>query len=220
MLPVGDAVELARRRAPRPGDRLAQLRGPPAPPGHGRLGPVRRLADPGLPRAPRCETDRTNAIIDDDPGAILVKGKHDRAINAFYHSTGGGATENNEYAFVGPSGAVTATPVKYLRGIADRAADGTPFDAASPWASWRTPTLTRAQLSAIMGKDPRTNVGDVTKLDLTHRGVSGRLYRVTVTGSKGSKTVSASMFVSVYNAGRPAGSIPLRSTLFDTRPIK
>ena len=42
------------------------------------------------------------------PGAILVKGKHDRAINAFYHSTGGGATENNEYAFVGASGAVTA----------------------------------------------------------------------------------------------------------------
>ncbi len=166
------------------------------------------------------ETDRTNAIIDDDPGAILVKGKHDRAINAFYHSTGGGATENNEYAFVGSTGAVTATPVKYLRGIADRAADGTPFDAASPWASWRTPTLTRAQLSAILAKDPRTNVGDLTKLDLTHRGVSGRLYRVTVTGSKGSKTVSASIFVSVYNAGRPADSIPLRSTLFDTRPIK
>ena len=66
------------------------------------------------------ETDRTNAIIDADPGAILVKGRHDRAINAFYHSTGGGATENNEYAFVGPSGAVTASPVAYLRGFADR----------------------------------------------------------------------------------------------------
>lgn len=168
------------------------------------------------------ETERTNAIVDGDPGAILVKGKHDRAINAFYHSTGGGATENNEYAFVGPSGAVTASPVKYLRGFRDVAADGTPFDAASPYASWKTATLTRAQLSAIFEKDARTNVGDLRKLDLTHRGVSGRLYRVTLIGTKGSKTVSrtvsANVFVSVYNAGRPAGSTPLRSTLFDTKP--
>ena len=131
------------------------------------------------------ETDRTNAIIDGDPGAILVKGKHDRAINAFYHSTGGGATENNEYAFVGSSGAVTASPVKYLRGIDDVAADGTPFDATSPYATWKTATLTRAQLSTIFGKDARTDVGSLNKLDLTHRGVSGRLYRVTLIGNKG-----------------------------------
>ena len=165
------------------------------------------------------ETDRTNAIIDAAPGAILVKGRHDRAINAFYHSTGGGATENNEYAFVGPSGAVTASPVAYLRGFADRDAGGKAFDAASPYATWQTATLTRAQLSSILRKDARTNVGDVTKLDLTNRGVSGRLYRVTLYGSAGKKTVSADVFVSVFNAGRPAGSAPLRSTLFDTKPI-
>ena len=78
-------------------------------------------------------------------------------------------------------------------------------------------TLTRTQLSAIFKRDARTNVGDVTKLDLTHRGVSGRLYRVTLVGSKGSKTVSADVFVSVYNAGRPAGTGPLRSALFGTK---
>lgn len=163
------------------------------------------------------ETDRTNAIIDGAPGAILVKGKHRRPINAFYHSTGGGATENNEYAFVGPSGAVTSTPIAYLRGFADRDADGKAFDAASPYARWQTATLTRAQLSAIFKSDPRTNVGDLTKLDLTRRGVSGRLYRVTLVGSKGSKAVSADVFVSVFNAGRPAGTAPLRSTLFGTK---
>ncbi len=165
------------------------------------------------------ETDRTNAIIDGAPGAILVKGRHHHAINAFYHSTGGGATENNEYAFVGPSGAVTASPIGYLRGFADRDADGKAFDAASPYATWQTATLTRAQLSSILRKDARTSVGDVTRLDLTNRGVSGRLYRVTIYGSAGRKTVSADVFVSVYNAGRPAGSAPLRSTLFDTKPI-
>ncbi len=166
------------------------------------------------------ETERTNAIIDGDPGAILVKGRHHKAINAFYHSTGGGATENNEYAFVGPSGAVTASPVAYLRGFADRDADGRAYDADAPLYRWSTASLTRAQLSSIFRKDSRTNVGDLTKLDLTNRGVSGRLYRVTLYGSNGKKTVSADVFVSVFNAGRPAGTSPLRSTLFDTKPIK
>ena len=103
------------------------------------------------------------------------------------------------------------------RGFADRDADGRAFDADSPTARWQTATLTRTQLSAIFKRDARTNVGDVTKLDLTHRGVSGRLYRVTLVGSKGSKTVSADVFVSVYNAGRPAGTGPLRSALFGTK---
>jgi SpoIID/LytB domain protein len=168
----------------------------------------------------KVETDRTNAIIDGAPGAILVKGKHDRAINAFYHSTGGGGTENNEYAFVGPSGTVTASPVTYLRGFADRDADGRAYDADAPLYRWSTASLTRAQLTSIFKRDSRTSVGDLTKLDLTHRGVSGRLYRVTLYGSSGAKTVSADVFVAVFNAGRPAGTAPLRSTLFDTRPIK
>jgi stage II sporulation protein D len=166
------------------------------------------------------ETERTNAILDGDPGAILVKGKHRTAINAFYHSTGGGATENNEYAFVGPSGAVTASPVAYLRGFADRDADGRPYDADAPLYRWSTASLTRAQLTSIFKRDSRTNVGDLTKLDLTNRGVSGRLYRVTLYGSSGKKTVSADVFVSVFNKGRPAGTSALRSTLFDTKPVK
>jgi SpoIID/LytB domain protein len=166
------------------------------------------------------ETDRTNAIIDGDPGAILVKGRHPRAINAFYHSTGGGATENNEYAFVGPSGAVTASPVAYLRGFADRDADGRAYDADAPLYRWSTATLTRAQLSSIFKRDTRTSVGDLTKLDLTNRGVSGRLYQITLYGSGGKKTVSADVFVSVFNAGRPAGTPALRSTLFDTKPVR
>ena len=65
----------------------------------------------------------------------------------------------------------------------------------------------------------RTNVGDLTRLDLTKRGVSGRLYRVTLTGSAGSKTVSADVFRSVYNAYRPSGTLSLRSNLLDTKPI-
>jgi stage II sporulation protein D len=162
------------------------------------------------------ESAITNALIDAAPGAVRMSGTS--VVNAFFHSTGGGATENNEYAFVSSSGAV-GTPVSYLRGISDRAPDGAAWDAAAPYYSWSTSSLTRAQLSAIFKADSRTNVGDLLKLDLTHRGVSGRLYRVVLVGSTGSKTVSGDVFVAVYNAHRPSGTKPLRSTLFGTAAL-
>jgi stage II sporulation protein D len=165
-------------------------------------------------RGVEAERAATNAAIDAAPGAILRYGSS--VVNAFFHSTGGGATENNEYAFVPTSGAVTSGPIPYLRGIRDVAPDGTPYDAGATYYAWTTSTLTRAQLSAMFKTDPRTNVGDLTRLDLRRRGASGRLYRVTLYGSAGSKTVSANVFRSVYNAKRPSGTLPLRSNLFST----
>ncbi len=165
----------------------------------------------------KAEKAATNAIIAAAPGAILLSGGS--VVNAFFHSTGGGATENNEYAFVGSSGAITSGKLGYLRGIDDRAPNGTAWDAAAPYYSWSTSPLTRAQLSAMLRTDSRTNVGDVLRLDLTRRGVSGRLYRVVIYGSTATKTVSADVFRTVYNAARPAGTLPLRSNLFDARPL-
>jgi hypothetical protein len=71
----------------------------------------------------------------------------------------------------------------------------------------------------MLKKDSRTSVGTLTRLDLRRRGVSGRLYQVVLHGSAGSKTVSADVFRAVYNAYRPSTALPLRSNLFDTRPI-
>ena len=168
-------------------------------------------------RGVEAEKPVTDAIIAAAPGAIIVSGGS--VVNAFFHSTGGSATENNEYAFVGSTGAVTSGKVVYLRGIDDRAPDGRAWDAASPYYAWSTSSLTRSQLSAMLRKDSRTNVGDVLRLNLTRRGVSGRLYQVVIYGTKGTKTVSADVFRSVYNAARPSGTLPLRSNLFDARPL-
>jgi stage II sporulation protein D len=167
-------------------------------------------------RGQEAESSVTNSLIKAFPGQILKYGSS--VVNAFFHSTGGGGTENNEYVFVSSSGSV-GTAVSYLRGVPDRKPDGTAYDAAAPYYGWSTSSLTRAQLSAMFKADARTNVGDLTKLDLTKRGVSGRLYRVTLHGSAGSKTVSADVFRSVYNAKRPSGTLPLRANLFDTRPL-
>jgi hypothetical protein len=56
-------------------------------------------------------------------------------------------------------------------------------------------------------------------LDLHDRGVSGRLISVTLVGSAGTRTVSGTVFIAAFNAGRPAGDPMMRSTLFDLAPI-
>lgn len=168
-------------------------------------------------RGVEAEASQTNAAIAATAGTVLKSGS--AIANAMFHSTGGGATENNEFAFVSPTGAIVASPVSYLRGSPDRKPDGTPYDAGAPLATWQTASYTRAELAAIFNADPRTAAGTSLKLDLSRRGVSGRLISVTLIGSLGSKTVSGDVFRSVFNAKRPAGEPEIRSTLVDTRPI-
>ena len=114
---------------------------------------------------------------------------------------------------------MNATPVSNQRGSPDRAPDGTAYDAASPNATWKTAAYSRTALDAIFNADPRTAAGTGIRLDLSRRGVSGRLIAVTLTGSLGSKTVSGDVFRSVFNGHRPAADPEMRSTLVVTRPI-
>ena len=67
--------------------------------------------------------------------------------------------------------------------------------------------------------DPRTNVGSLIKLDLSAKGVSGRLIRVVLSGSLGTKSVSGEIFREVFNSGSPAADPYMWSTLVDTAPI-
>jgi SpoIID/LytB domain protein len=134
--------------------------------------------------------------------------------NTLFHSTGGGATENNENVFVSSTGAKVAGAVSYLRGSSDRRPDGSAYDDASPYATWQTSTFTKAQVQAMFAADSRTNVGTLVALDLRDRGVSGRLISVTLIGADGStKKVSGDVFISVFNTQRGGVGNPIRSTL-------
>ena len=164
------------------------------------------------------EATSTNSVITATAGKVVKSGSS--IANTFFHSTGGGATENNENVFVSSSGAKVAGPVSYLRGSSDRAPDGKLYDASSPYISWKTATYTRSQLSAWLAGDSRTNVGSVVKLDLRNRGVSGRLISVTIIGSTGTKkTVSGDVFRSVINARRPSGDPLFRGNYFALTPV-
>ena len=159
----------------------------------------------------------TNAVTS-TAGRVVMSGT--AVANTLYHSAGGGATENNEYVFTSATGAITSPPVAYLRGSPDRAPDGSAYDATSPYATWHTATYSLAQIQAWFAADSRTNVGTLVALDLTHRGVSGRLVSVILIGADGStKTVSGDVFISVFNAHRPSADAPMRDSLFDLSPI-
>ena len=71
--------------------------------------------------------------------------RHRSIANTLYHSTGGGATEDNENVFVSPPGQMVAGPVSYLRGSMDRRDDGTAYDDAAPYATWSMQTRTRGR---------------------------------------------------------------------------
>ena len=168
-------------------------------------------------RGVKGERPATNAIVRATAGIILMRGSS--IANTLYHSSDGGATEDNENVFVSATGAIVSTPVSYLRGSPDRAADGTSYDAAAPYATWQTKTYTRVQLSAMFATDARTNVGTLTALDLRDQGVSGRYRSVTLIGSGGSKKVSGDVFRAVFDAAKASADPMLRSTLFALAPI-
>jgi stage II sporulation protein D len=167
-------------------------------------------------RGRNAEKASTDLAVSSTAGSVLLSGS--AVANAVFHSADGGATENNENVWTTAAGR-PGTPVAYLRGSSDRAPDGSSYDAASPYATWKTATYSAAALSAIFNLDSRTKVGTLTAINLSNRGVSGRLISVTLTGSLGTKTVSGDVFRSVFNTGKPSADPQLRSTLFDVAPI-
>ena len=168
-------------------------------------------------RGVKGENPATDATIAATSGTVLLTGSS--IANTLYHSADGGWTENNENVFVSSTGQIVAGPLSYLRGSSDRAPDGSSYDKASPYATWKTATYTKSQLSGFFATDPRTNVGTMSGLDLSDRGVSRRLISITLVGSAGTKTVSGDVFRSVFNAASPLADPALRGNLFDLAPI-
>jgi stage II sporulation protein D len=163
------------------------------------------------------EKSATTAAITATAGQVLRSGT--AIANTVFHSDAGTGTENNENVWTSATGAIVGGPVSYLRGSPDRNSSGTPYDTGAPHATWRTATYTLEQLSGFFAADPRTAVGDLTSIDLSRRGVSGRLISVTLMGSAGMKTVSGEVFRSTFNATTPATDPAMWSTLFDVAPI-
>ena len=101
------------------------------------------------------------AAVDDTLDQVVLDGGE--TIQAFYMSSSGGYTEDNENVWGG-------TPISYLRGVCDPG----DYTTANPNAVWEE-TLTAGQVTRDLG----LGIGSVTRFANVERGVSGRILTVT-----------------------------------------
>lgn len=118
------------------------------------------------------ETPTTDAAIAATAGQLVTyKGT---PITTFFFSTSGGQTENVENSFLG------STPKPYLRSVKD------PWDTASPKHRWQI-RYTRASLQRKLGGWVK---GTLRSIDVIKRGVSPRVVRADIVGSRGRTSVT------------------------------
>jgi SpoIID/LytB domain protein len=116
--------------------------------------------------------NRWVAAVDGTKDKVLLDGG--QTIQAFYMSSSGGFTENNENVWGG-------SPVGYLRGVCDPG----DYTTANPNATW-VETFTTSQVTQELG----LGIGAVRSFADEVRGVSGRILSVTVRGASGQAAIS------------------------------
>jgi stage II sporulation protein D len=116
------------------------------------------------------ESVSSNAAVDQTAGEIVTYDGQPAV--TYYFSTSGGHTENVEYSFVGS----LAKP--WLVGVPD------PYDSHSPYHRWQA-TFSAAALDRALGAP-----GRFVRLKTLERGVSPRVVRAQVIGTRGSRTVT------------------------------
>jgi stage II sporulation protein D len=115
---------------------------------------------------------RWSAAVNATDGKALVY--QGQLIQAFYFSSSGGYTENNENVWGG-------SPVPYLRGVCDPG----DYTAANPNAVWQV-SLSTARVTRNLG----LGIGAVRRFTNVVRGVSGRIVSVDVAGANGTATIN------------------------------
>lgn len=143
-------------------------------------------------------------------GLVLLDDQN-RIVDAFYHSTSGGATA--DIAAVWPGKPVRS----YLRGVADTAPDGRAWGAWAPAAAW-TETWPAKSLHAAVRRDLKEALGspcdpgEVVSLSLSGRDASDRARTLVVKGRK--KTCEVPSDRIRWALKRPGGAGILRSCRF------
>ena len=119
------------------------------------------------------ETPTTAAAVESTRGQVVTYGA--KAVVTYFFSTSGGHTEDIENAFVG------APAEPWLQGVDD------PYDTASPYHRWGPYSYSTRSLDAKLGG---WVLGRFKGIKVLARGVSPRIVRAQVRGSKGSVNVT------------------------------
>ncbi|HJS26879.1 MAG TPA: SpoIID/LytB domain-containing protein [Actinomycetota bacterium] len=116
--------------------------------------------------------DRWVSAVNQTSNKVIMEGN--QTIQAFYMSSSGGFTENNENVWGG-------SPIGYLRGVCDPG----DFTTANPNATW-VETFTTSEVTQGLG----LGIGAIEGFADEVRGVSGRIISVTVRGANGERSIS------------------------------
>jgi stage II sporulation protein D len=116
------------------------------------------------------ESVRSDAAVRDTAGQVVTYAGVPAV--TYYFSTSGGHTENVEFSFVG------SLSKPWLVGVPD------PYDTQSPYHRW-TVRLSAARLDRALGAP-----GEFKRLKVLQRGVSPRVVRAQVVGTRGTRTVT------------------------------
>lgn len=121
-------------------------------------------------RGAKAEVKSTNAAVRATAGEVVkYKGK---TIAAYFFSTSGGRTESIENVWY------SSKPVPYLKSVKD------PYDDASPKHTW-TIRYSQGTMQAKLGNLVK---GTLRSIRVTKRGVSPRVVKATIVGSRGRTT--------------------------------
>lgn len=134
------------------------------------------------------ETERSNQAVNDTTGMMAIY--NNIPINAYFHSTSGGMTENSEN--------VWSSALPYCKAVES------PGEEESPHYAW----MRFIELDELKNNlaDLTGNIGDIVSFKNTKKGVSGRVKTCEIKGTKGSKTL---------DGGDVMYALGLRSTWFD-----
>jgi stage II sporulation protein D len=124
-------------------------------------------------RGVAAEFPSTEAAVNETKGEVVTYAG--KPVVTYFFSTSGGETENVENSFVG------ALPRPWLRGVKD------PFDSVSPRHRWGPYRMTLAQAGARLGGLVK---GRFRSIKVLERGVSPRVVRAQVVGTRGRTDVT------------------------------
>jgi stage II sporulation protein D len=119
------------------------------------------------------ETPATNSAVESTRGEVVTYGGD--IATTFFFSTSGGRTENVENVFT------KGSPKPWLKGVED------PYDDSSPYHRWGPYSFSRSGLASKLGGWVK---GRLRSFKVLERGVSPRVVKARIRGSRGSTVVT------------------------------
>jgi len=137
------------------------------------------------------ETIKTNTAVDETSGRVLMYS--DTIVNAYYHSSSGGHTEDSEN--------VWSEAIPYLRGVDDDFSFGSPYDS---WQFEISPDELETKLLEI-----DLDLGYIEDISIVSRFNSGRVKELLISGNMGKQVFEKEKIRQVL------GTSNIKSNLYD-----